>query len=94
MRTLRDILLTSLNLVLPYLIINLLMIIDFFISGSGMGSEANYEKYKFIWISVFALFGLLQLFLVYKYFIYNEKFKYILLILIFLTYGYIGYNYF
>lgn len=94
MRTLKDILLICLNLALPYLLINLLMIIDFSISGSGMQSEANYEKYKFIWLSVFILCGLLQLFLVYKYFKFNEKFKYILLALILLIYGYISYNYF
>jgi hypothetical protein len=94
MRTLKDILFIGINLALPYLLVNLLMIIDFSVNGSGMQSEANYEKYKFIWVSVFIICGLLQLFLIFKYLKFNEKVKYILLTLVFLIYCYTCYKYF
>lgn len=69
------------------------MIIDFFINGSGIQSEINYNKCKFIWIGVFIFFGLLQLFFVNKYFKISWL-KYICIILAACIYSYIGFRYF
>ena len=94
MKTLNDIFQISLNLAFPFLLINLLIIMDFFINGSGMQSENDYERNKWFWIGAFTLSGLLHLFLFQKYFKSNKTNKNLLLALILLTYFYIGYKYF
>ncbi len=93
MSILKIILCVILNMVFPFLFINLLMFIDFFINGSGMQSEVNYEKYKFIWIAVFIFPGVVQLFFVDKCLKLNSL-KYTLQLFIFFIYCYIGYKYF
>ena len=93
MSILKENLCVIMNMVFPYLLVNLLIFIDFYINGSGTQSEVNYEKYKFIWITIFILSGAIQLLFVNKYLKLN-KFKYILMLLIFFVYCYVGYQYF
>ena len=94
MRVLKHICFITINLLLPYLLVNLLMLVDFLENGSGIQSERDYEKNKWIWISVFVLFGITHLFLFLKYFKCDKIGKWILSAFISLIYCYIGVKYF
>lgn len=91
MKTLKNILFIVINLTFPFLLVNLLILIDFLINGSGIESEINYQKYKFVWISILILSCLIQLFTLYKS---NQKLKNILIPIIISVYCFFYYKYF
>ena len=90
----KNILYSFFNIITPFLLINLLMVVDFFVNGSGIQSTINYEKYKFIWIGFYSLGYIIQLIIVFRYASFNFLYKLLLSLIINILYLYIGWKYF
>jgi hypothetical protein len=54
------------NLFLPFLLLMLIIILQFFMNGEGASSEVMYQKYKIIWISTYSAFAIAHILLLYR----------------------------
>lgn len=94
MKTLLRILIILINLLIPFLAPIALVVVCFFVYGSGSQGSEELQKQMYIWIGIYIIIGLIHLFLVYNYLKFlPEKQKTILYILLALQYLYFGFNY-
>lgn len=94
MKTLLKILLILLNLSIPFIVPIVLMLVCFFIYGSGATGTEKLERQMYIWTGVYIVIGLIHIFLAYRYIKFLSKTQRLVLIF-FLTivYVYLGFNY-
>ena len=60
------ILIALINISVPILLFNILIIVDFLINGSGMQSTIIYEKYRYVWLTFYIILAILHLLLLLK----------------------------
>lgn len=81
-----------LNLISPFILYYLFVIIDFLLNGASTNSIILYEEYRYIWIVMFFLLGIIQSIYIWKKINLDSKYKYVLIII--LLYLIIIYKYF
>ncbi len=67
MNTAIRIFLTALQLVAPWLLIMVVIFLDFLYFGEGAGSEVAYQKYKYAWLGAYAAIGLAHVVFFFRY---------------------------
>jgi hypothetical protein len=90
---LKTILLIIVNIFTPFITYCLIFFFIIIKYGSGMIADNYAIKYGKYWEILYAISGVIQLILVYKYINLKEIFKYILMVLIVLIYVYIYYDF-
>lgn len=83
-----------LNLISPFILYYLFVIIDFLLNGASNNSIILYEEYRYIWIVMFFLLGIIQSIYISKKINLDSKYKYVLILIIILLYLIIIYKYF
>lgn len=67
MKEIQKIFIIILNFTLPYLLLMVVILVDFFINGSGASSQIAYQKHKNLWIGSYIVLGSIHLFLFSRY---------------------------
>lgn len=94
MKTFLRILLILLNILIPCLLPVLLVLICFFVYGSGAAGTEKLEKEMYIWTGIYIIIGLIHLFLAYKYLRFiSKKQKILFTAFLSLLYLYFAINY-
>lgn len=94
MKTLKHIALILFNLIIPCLLPILLVIVCFFVYGSGASGSDKLEEEIYIWTGAYVIVGLLHLFLVYKFLRFiSKKQKILFTAVLSLLYFYFAFNY-
>ncbi len=90
----KKILITVLNLISPFFIYFILLLIDFFLNGSSIQSSIINDSRKYLWIILYLIFAFIQSALIYKIADIKLVHKYFLIMAISIIYLNFICNYF
>ncbi|MHA3788666.1 hypothetical protein ACX0HA_10680 [Flavobacterium hauense] len=89
MKTVSRIIFIALNFLMPFVLVMLIIIINFFVHGEGPSSIVSFEKYNIAWLAGYAILAALHLLLFFKYLKFAlPSLKIVLSALLAVLYGY------
>lgn len=92
MKNLELTIVSVLNAAVPVCLYYMIIFYLFFTHGSGNGAEIYVENYGIYWMLGYVIVGILQAFLVYRFFKIQKLYQFLLIVLILMIYSSVAYT--